>query len=139
MTTQFGVQPQEAEREPRLLRRTLRANALVSTVNGIACLIGAGFLASLIGIGSPVPIFVLGLGLLVFALIVFNVSTQHPINRRTIHLIFIGDVVWVVASVIVLVFDPFAFTTAGRWLVVATGDIVLGFAILEGVGLYRSR
>jgi hypothetical protein len=48
-----------------------------------------------------------------------------------------GDVGWIVATIAILLLDPWGFTTGGKWLLAFIGDIVAAFAILQYLGLRR--
>jgi hypothetical protein len=125
--------------EASLLRRTLRANAIFSTISGMVCIGGSGPLAAFLGLGSQVPMIVLGAGLLLFAVGVFMAAAQVPLDRRKARIIILMDAAWVIGSILVVVDDPFALTVAGKWAVLGVADIVGVFAALQYIGLRRLR
>ena len=92
-----------AQHDPaRLLRRTLFADALFSTLGGAGMLLAAG-----------------------------------PIAAGRVRLMLALNIAWVVASVLLLLFDPFGLTTAGKWAVAGLADAAAVVALLEYLGLRR--
>ncbi len=122
-----------------LLRNTLKGNALFSVVSGAAFLLGAGALASLMGVDQPILLAVLGVGVIGFAFAVFYVANQTPLDSNKGRIILVMDILWVVGSVLLLIADPLSFTNEGKWAVLIIADIVGVFAILEYLGLRRLR
>ena len=133
MTVQANSQSQDYQ----LLRGALRGNSIFSTLSGVLFLLASGTVASFLGAIPVWIILALGVGLLGFAALVFMTANQSPLNRQMVQGIIVGDVLWVVASWILLFSDLVTFTTAGWWAVAVVADIVLVFAILQGVGLRR--
>jgi hypothetical protein len=80
---------------------------------------------------------VLALVILAFALFVFLTLRSVPMNRGQATLILIGDIVWVVASAVILLGDLFSLTAGGRLAVLIVGLIVADFALFEWLGLRR--
>ena len=123
----------------RLLRRALQTNALFSAISGAGMLLAAGPVARLLGLGGTLPIMLLGADLLLFAAWVAYESAQPTLRVRRARVILALDIAWVVASALILVLDPFGFSTEGKWAVAAVADIVAVFALVEYLGLRRLR
>ena len=64
-------------------------------------------------------------------------ATHAPISCWLAWYAIEGDIGWIIATIIVLVVDPFNFSTAGKWLLAAIADIVAVFVILQYIGLRR--
>lgn len=140
MTTQIQSQPyaQKAS-DDSLLRNSLKVNDVFSLLSGLTIIATSGELPELIGAGSSTFYLVLGVALLVWAADVYLVSRGNPINTTLARGIFIGDVVWVLGSIAILLFDLFGLTTEGKWVVLIVADLVAIIAIAEYLGLRRLR
>src|SRR5687768_8242532 len=110
MATQTLVQPGDT-----LLRRVLRANGVFSTISGAFLIVDAGLIATFLGLASATPIVALGVGLLAFAAALFWDAAQRSISPRDARIVIALDVAWVIGSIVVVLADPFALTTAGKW------------------------
>lgn len=133
MTTQMSLQNEQAT----FLRNTLTGNAIFSVVSGLVLSFGASAITGLLGVGTPLLYVVMGISILLFGGAVYWVSTQTPLSQSAAITILVLDVVWVVASEVLLFTDWVTFTTAGWWAVAIVADIVAVFAILEYIGLRR--
>ena len=123
----------------RFLKNVLRANAIFSTVSGLVFILFAGSLASLLGITNSLVLVGLGAVILPFAIYVYKVSTMDTLNSKLVWVIIELDVLWVVASAVLLLTNLVPLTLAGKWVVGLTAEIVAVFAILEYVGLRKAR
>jgi len=120
-----------------LLRHALLGNSIFCFLSGLDFVLFSGAVARFLGLSSPTVIFVLGIGLIAYALVVFSQSRRQPLNLSFARLAIIADVLWVLGSAVLIFTDPVAFTTAGKWSIVIVADIVLVFTILQFVGLRR--
>ena len=128
------------QREPGLLlRRALQADALASGVTGAGMALAAGPVAQLLGLDGALPIAVLGIDLLLFAAWVGYEAMQPALRVRRARAVLAINIVWVVASALVIALDPFGLSTAGKWAVAAVADVVALFALGEYIGLRRMR
>ena len=118
-----------------LLRRALRGNGVFSTVSGIAFIAGAKPIAAAIGFDYPLAVGIIGASLLLFAAGVFRNAARERISRVEASLSVAGDLVWVIASGVIIALG--FLSTAGNWTVAVMADIVLVFAIFQFVGLRR--
>lgn len=59
------------------------------------------------------------------------------LTRSFARLIIAGDLVWVLASVVLLLGNFVDFTVGGKWLIAIAADLVLGFAVWQFFGLRR--
>ncbi|MDX1522526.1 MAG: hypothetical protein R3264_12940 [Anaerolineae bacterium] len=131
MTIQATIKAQDYS----LLRRTLQANAIFSTLSGLLLTIGAQPVTEMLGLSASWVIFAVGLSLLPFAGFVYFVSRKAPLNRTAATLILEGDILWVIASAVLLFSGWVQFSATGWWAVAIVADIVAVFAVLEWIGL----
>ncbi len=80
----------------------------------------------------------LGLFCVVYGVGVFALGMRAVPDRRIVLLVIVGNVVWAVDSVLTAELNWFPLTDAGVALVLAQGLAVLGFAVLQFVGLRRA-
>ncbi|GHH45886.1 hypothetical protein [Lentzea cavernae] len=66
---------------------------------------------------------------------VFFLGTRAVPDRRIVLLVIIGNAVWAADSVLTATLEWFPLTGTGVVLVLAQGLAVLGFAVLQAVGL----
>jgi len=120
-----------------LLRNALRGNGVFSGISGLILIGDAGPIAAFMGIGYTLPFIVVGVGLLLHAANLLINTAQRPVSKALGWFAIVGDAVWVVASIIILMTDAFALTSGGKWTLMIVADIVLIFAIVQYVGLRR--
>lgn len=137
MATQTTTQ-QVTSTNFNLLKNALRGNAVFSLISAITALVASGSIADLIGVEPTLPFIIIGVGLIIWAIEVYAISSQDPIRPQFVRMVIGGDLMWVVGSAVLLLFDPFDFATEGKWVVLVLADIVLTFAILQYVGLRRA-
>jgi hypothetical protein len=128
----------------RLLRRTLWGNAVFSIISGA---VGVAYAAPLAAWATHAPLSVagldlaivfeaLGIGVVLFGAICGWAASRQTLPQGWARLILAADIVWVVASVLVLML-PASWTTAGIAGIVVVALIVADIAILEYLGLRR--
>lgn len=133
----FANQVQSAESRS-WPRRVILANGVFSTVTGAGMALFSTPIAEYMGV-SPTAILILGVGVVVFASLLFMWSRRNTLTRERLMLIFAADVAWVTASVIILLTDAFAMTDGGKLVVLVVALIVGDFALFEGIGWRRWR
>ncbi len=121
-----------------LLRNVLRANAVFSLGCGIAFLVASPGLGSAFGL-APSALVAFGAVLLGFALHLWKVASCDPVSPGAGLYFLLSDVLYVVASVVVLFGFPGALSSVGRLFFSVAADFVAVFATLEYVGLRRLR
>jgi hypothetical protein len=129
-----------------ILRRALLANAIFSFLSGLLFTLRSTQVAEFLGIqdtrilgviSGGAFILELGIGILVFAGVVAFIASRPRISKRMGTAIVIGDCIWVVASIVLMVTKALPLTTPGFWAVMVVTDIVLAFAIWEFMGVRR--
>jgi hypothetical protein len=124
--------------DTRLLRNTLAVNALTTALSGVAFAVAATPLAPRLGLPGPLPLLTFGLVLMAFAAYVWLVR-REPVDLAQARLVFLMDVAYVIASLLLVAVWPRALSSLGRALVILMADAVAVFALLEFVGLRRAR
>jgi hypothetical protein len=128
--------PMAAHDATRLLRRALGVNCWITSANAVAFLAGGHLIAPVFGL-PPAVLWVLGAGLLAFALHAGHVARKETITRGEATYFVAADVAYVVASVAVLVGFPGLMSGLGRLFFAAAADVVAILAVAEYVGLRR--
>jgi hypothetical protein len=120
---------------PSLLRLALRADAVVTGVNGAAYLLLAGPLSALLGPPAGV-LRGIGIFLLVFAAAVWPVGDRPA--APAVRVVVTGNLLWAAGSIAVVAVGLGTLTTIGAVWTVLQAVVVAGFAELQIVGLRRS-
>jgi hypothetical protein len=128
----------------RLLRRTLWGNAVFSVISGavlVACAAPfAGWATreplSVAGLDLAVVFELLGLGVVLFGALCGWAASRQTVPQGVARAIFAADILWVAASVLVLLL-PAAWTGIGIAGIAVVALIVADIAILEYLGLRR--
>lgn len=120
-----------------LLQKSVLANAAFSAVSAVVFLIFPEWIAQQIGLSNPVEVISVGIGLLGFALYLGFLLKTDRLSPRFILPVIVGDVLWVVASVVLGFKFLSGFSVYGSWLVFGVAFVVLCFADLQGLGLIR--
>ena len=119
----------------KLLRLSLKGNALFSFTSGLILFIAHKPIASFIGLDQSVLLIVTGLSLVVFAaglLISSNRESPEPLEAK----IAVGlDLAWILVSILIVSLGN--FSKGGNWATIIVADIVLVFAALQFFGLLR--
>ena len=120
-----------------LLRSALLGNSIFCFLSGLDFVLFSGPVSRFLGLDSPTVIFVLGIILVAYALVVISQSRAQTLNLPFARFVIIADVLWVIGSAVLVFTNLVAFTTAGKWSVAIVADIVLVFAIVQYIGLRR--
>lgn len=121
----------------RLLRYSLRANAVFSLLSGGILVAAAGPLAEFLGLVEARQSSGLGANLIVFAALLFGLAAQRSIRLWLAGCVVGGDVAWVLASAGLIVAGPLSASANAAVALVAS--VVLLFAILQYAGMRRLR
>jgi hypothetical protein len=109
----------------RLLRFALKLDGVASA--------GLGALALPFGAELGLPTIPLGIFLLVYGAAVFFLGTRP--NPVLVKVVILGNLLWVVDSVLTAELGWFGITALGTWLVLVQAVAVAGFAVLQVMGL----
>ncbi len=120
----------------RVLRIALTMNALATAATGALFLVGAPALHGVLGLTSALPLAVVGGLFVLFGGYVW-LARRSPLDPKQGLAIFIMDVAYVAASVVLLLAFPRVLSPLGWWLALGLAEVVTVFAIAEYVGLRR--
>lgn len=109
------------------LNRILLLNSLSSGATGLLMIALSSTIAGWFGVSSGTAFIAVGIFLVLFATLVFTEARAERHNISRIRLIITLDVLWVAASVIILVLQPFDFMILGDAL---TGGVALWVAAM---------
>ncbi|MEM8969660.1 MAG: SRPBCC family protein [Bacteroidota bacterium] len=115
------------------LQKSLRANALFSGISGITLITLSRSIAELFGTENNTVFWITGIALIVFsATIVYEIAKQRPL---AILWIIVQDFLWVIGSIVLLVFNPFSISSTGMLIIGLVALIVLYMAINQASAL----
>lgn len=120
------------------LRRALVGNAAFSTLCGVLLLGGAAPLAPVLGLPA-VALRVVGFVLLPFAFGLWRNARRERLSRAEAWSAVGLDLSWVAGSVALVAADLWPLEPAGTWAVIGVAEVVALFALLQTIGLLRSR
>jgi len=121
----------------RSLRHALRANAIFSGLSGLVIVFLHGQVLTWLGI-SGVNIAFLGIGLVLFSIYLFWMSSREQMDKSMVVGVIGGDWLWVLASAVLLLVQAGAFSTLGMFIVADVAVVVMVFAIWQQRGLSAS-
>jgi hypothetical protein len=123
-----------------LLRRAIQLDGLLGGIGSGALLtLAASTIASFMGLADPLPILVIGLGLIAWGVALLWLSSRPVIDKQYVMAVLAANALWVIGSLAILAADLFGLTTGGRWAVLIVADVVIAFMIAEYVGLRREQ
>jgi hypothetical protein len=120
-----------------LLRQALVADATTSAAFGLMMLIGAGPLSGIFGLPEML-LRIAGLVLLPYAAIIGWLGLREQIQKPIAWAVVLGNALWAVDSLLLLVSGWVSPTSAGYAFVIAQALVVLMYAEFQIIGLRRS-
>jgi hypothetical protein len=121
-----------------LLRFALRLDAVASATVGVLTLIGANPVSSWVG-APGAAVVVVGAFMLVYGAAIGWLSTYRRLDIRLVWAVIVGNLVWVVGSVLLTTSDWLSPATLGLVLLLGQALAVAVFAQLQYLGLRQSR
>ena len=119
------------------LKIALLSNAGFSIFNGLVLLFFYKPIAELMFIEQANLLFYLGIGLLLFAGSIYWIASRRVLNKRLVTSIIIQDWLWIIGSVLILLFQLFGLSFLGYEIILIVALIVAIFAILQNRYLQR--
>ena len=120
-----------------LLRLALRVDAVATAALALLAIVAAPALEHLLG--APAGLLgPLGLGLLAYAVAVWLVAARRQVSRSAAWAAVILNGLWVIDSLVTVVFGWFALTGLGVAFVLAQAVAVAVLADLQFLGLRRA-
>lgn len=111
------------------LQKALSTNALFSFTSGLLLLIYQPTISKLFHLNISLPFLIIGVALLFFSLtILLELFYQ---NKNRIYWIILQDIIWVIASLILLLTQPFGISFLGNLIIFIVASIVLTMAIWQ--------
>ncbi len=126
--------------QTQFLRRALQADAIFSALSGALAIVDAAPIAALLGFATPAAtniVMAIGVGLLVWAALAFWISTRPKPSRGLVFMIIDGNLLWVLATIFLLLSGWLPFSTTGKWAIALVADAVGLLALLQYVGWRR--
>lgn len=117
------------------LKNVLLVNAVSSGFTALALIAAPKTIASLLEIVYPGSVFYVGVFLLAFALGVFAVSRKPVPSRKAVESIVVMDSLWVVCSIVVVVFQFASPSFLGNFVIAAIAAWVALMALLQYKGM----
>ena len=109
------------------------ANLISSLLSGLALILFHVAFMNLFGVQNATIFWIVGIALLFFSgTIWIEIKRQ---NALAIFWIIIQDLIWVIVSFAILIWQPFEISNAGYLLIDFFAFLVLGFAIFQSIGL----
>lgn len=127
----------EATDETRLLRAALLSNAAFSTLCAGTLLLDAGPVSTWMGLGSAVPLYVVGAALVPFAVGLVINARREQVNLGEAVMASLGDAAWVIGSLVLMIGWPEWFSTAGLGAIAGVAAFVATFGIAQVAGIRR--
>lgn len=110
MATRTIAQPIRSD----FARRLLQADGLFEIIVGAPLIVAAGPAASFLGPGAPLPVALIGAGLLLYAAQLFWSAARTPVDPRAVRDAGIVNAVGALGGAIVLFAGWLPLTTGGR-------------------------
>jgi hypothetical protein len=117
------------------LSNILKLNAISSGATGLLLVMFPSTLAHIMGVPGTLPLVLVGLFLVAFAIFVFAISTAKPIRPASVKVVIWLDATWVMASAIALVFLVPVLSAIGSAIVAGVAVWVAGMVYLQSKGL----
>ena len=109
------------------LQKALKINALFSSISGIVMILFNQSIDELFGTSNNTVFWAIGIALIYFALtITYEIKEQR---KKAITWIIIQDYIWVLGSIILIIFSPFEITQMGNLIIGLIALIVLYMGI----------
>ncbi len=124
--------------EPQcFLKKALVGNAAFSGISGLTVLFGNHWLVKLLGLPGEVSLSVLGVGLIVYAILLVLNARRPEVKISDAWVAVVLDAVWVAGSYVLIFVIP--LSVAGKWVVALVAELVLLFAVLQWLGIRKIR
>lgn len=122
-----------------ILKLGLSGNAIFSSISSLALIVAAAPIANLIGLTEPMPLIVVGLLLMPFAIHLWIASRRPQMKPIEIMYFCAMDALWIVGSAVLLTTQLVSFTTAGMWAVAVVALVVADFFLLQLYGFIKTQ
>ena len=113
------------------LRYAIKGNAIFSISSAITLLLSSQPIAKIMNLAVPNSLVYIGIGLFIFAITLFQNAFRKELKSTQIRFIIIQDWLWVIGSLILLIWNPFGISMIGNYIIAGVALIVTIFAILQ--------
>lgn len=113
------------------LKNVLLLNAITSGVTGIALAVMPQFFAHVFEVNATAPFIGVGIFLSVYAIAVWLVSRPRTVSLKAVNGVIIADSLWVAASLILIVLQPYNISLLGNIMIAGVALWVLLMAYLQ--------
>jgi len=121
------------------LRKSLVANAISSGIFGLAFILFADGISDWLKGGLTVDTLPIGVILLLFAGDIFHQVTCEQLSTKRALVTSLGDALWVVATILILVTQPDALSPGGEIAAILVALMVGAFGFLQILGIRRIK
>jgi len=125
----------EISKKMNLLKNTLAANATFSAATGTLLALFPERFVEFFEVENALIFRIIGVILLFFAGFVFSQVKKYDV--KLVKFIISQDVLWVLASVLLLLLQPFGISETGNYMIGSVAVIILLFAIGQIQGLKK--
>ncbi len=122
-----------------LLLQALKLNTLFSGLSALLMIVTGNWVAEQFSLDSAILIYIVSGCLTVFALLLGNIVRTKNIRTAEIVTIIIADIIWVIASIILIVLFYTKITPIALILVSLVAVIVFVFAVMQIQGFKQYR
>ncbi len=119
-----------------ILQIALLCNGIFSLLTGLSLIIFKNRIAQWFGQDKSLVFLIIGLCLLYFSYSIFK-QLKNP-ETDAVFYIILQDLIWVVTSMVILLFKPFNTTTLGNQIIAGVAFIVWFFSVGQSVGLAQT-
>lgn len=113
-------------------------NAATSAATALGLITFSGIVAELFQVTNTQPFVEVGIFLIVFAAKVGYEAWKTPMRKGHVQFIIIMDVLWVLASIVLIEFQLFNLSLIGYWAIAAVALWVAAMAFLQWRGLKQT-
>ncbi|MGB0346278.1 MAG: hypothetical protein ACPGGA_02260 [Balneolaceae bacterium] len=113
------------------LRYAIKGNAIFSISSALTLLLSSRPIAKIMNLSAPNSLVFIGIGLFIFAITLFHNAFRKELKSTQIRFIIIQDWLWVIGSLILLIWNPFGISMIGNYIIAGVALIVTIFAILQ--------
>lgn len=113
------------------IRPILLGNAIFSILSGSLFTVFSTLIANFLGVSASTIILLIGIGLIGYAALIYVNASRAEVSRSFVLFAILGDLAWVVLSIMLLLTNWVPFTVEGKWAIGIIAAIVDVFATLQ--------
>ena len=119
------------KKSEQYLRYAIKGNAFFSISSAITLLLSSRPIAKIMNLSAPNSLVYIGIGLFIFAITLFQNAFRKELQPKQIRFIIVQDWLWVIGSLILLIWNPFEISIMGNYIIAGVAIVVAVFAILQ--------